>query len=280
MTLNVFSHKLLEGKIAFITGGGSGICKGITESFMRHGANVAITSRNLQKLEKAATELERKTGKSCLPIKADVRDFESVKKAVESVIEKYGRLDILICGAAGNFLSPAAALSSNAFKTVIEIDLIGTFHTCKAAFPFLKHSKGNIISISATLHYTGTPLQAHAVAAKAGVDGLTKTLAVEWGQYGIRVNAIAPGPIEDTEGFRKLSPPKEILNGKKEITGVGPLNTFGKIQDIEYAALYLASEAGRYVSGNILVVDGATWLGGDEPFRSTYLAHIKNDSKL
>ncbi|KAJ3220611.1 hypothetical protein HK099_004148 [Clydaea vesicula] len=276
MTLNVFSHKLLEGKIAFITGGGSGICKGITESFMRHGANVAITSRNLQKLEKAATELEGKTGKSCLPIKADVRDFESVKKAVESVIEKYGRLDILICGAAGNFLSPAAALSSNAFKTVIEIDLIGTFHTCKAAFPFLKHSKGNIISISATLHYTGTPLQAHAVAAKAGVDGLTKTLAVEWGQYGIRVNAIgksyffpffdnntilAPGPIEDTEGFRKLSPPKEILNGKKEITGVGPLNTFGKIQDIEYAALYLASEAGRYVSGNILVVDGATWLG-------------------
>ena len=145
--------------------------------------------------------------------------------------------------------------------------MIGTFNTLKAAFPELKKTKGCIINISATLHYTGSPFQAHAVSAKAGIDAMTKTLAVEWGRYGVRINCIAPGPIEDTEGFRKLTP-KDM--DRSLVSRMVPLGTFGKIQDIENAALFLTSEGGRWITGAVMVVDGGSWLGGDEPFRTSF----------
>ncbi len=154
------------------------------------------------------------------------------------------------------FSSPAEALSPNGFGTVVDIDLKGTFNVCRAAFAQLKEQQGQILNISATLHYLGTPLQLHVSAAKAGVDALTRNLAVEWGRYGIRVNGIAPGPIEDTEGMKRLVPEPIKEKLKQNI----PLGRFGRISDIEQAALFLCSDAARFINGAILVVDGGQWL--------------------
>jgi peroxisomal 2,4-dienoyl-CoA reductase len=173
--------------------------------------------------------------------------------AVRTTVERFGKLDTLVNGAAGNFLAPAAGLSPNGFKTVIEIDLVGTFNATKAAFEHLQASgNGLVLNISATLHYHGTPLQIHASAAKAGVDALTKNLAVEWGRFGIRSCAIAPGPIGDTEGMRRLAP-GEIKD--KAMTMI-PAGRFGTIEEIAAAAVYLRSPAAAYITGHVMVVDG------------------------
>ncbi|CAG8522116.1 12045_t:CDS:2, partial [Dentiscutata heterogama] len=254
-TDQIFKNDILKGKVAFVTGGGSGICKGMTEAMLRHGAKAAIISRSQGKLDKAAEEMRKEIGAEVLAIAADVRKPEDVIKAVELTIEKFGRIDILVNGAAGNFLAAVENLSYRAFRTVIEIDLIGTFNASKACFPHLKKSKGVVINVSANLHYQAslaTPYQSHAMAAKAGVDALTKALALEWGPHKIRVNGIAPGPIGETEGFSKLAP----SNSDKIITREMPLQRVGKIRDIEYATLFLATDASSFVTGTILLVDG------------------------
>ncbi|KAF0519165.1 2,4-dienoyl-CoA reductase [Gigaspora margarita] len=173
-TEQIFKNDILKGKVAFVTGGGSGICKGMTEAMLRHGAKAAIISRSQDKLDKAAEEMRKEIGAEVLAIAADVRKPEDIIKAVELTIEKFGRIDILVNGAAGNFLSAIETLSYRAFRTVIEIDLIGTFNTSKACFPHLKKSKGVVINVSANLHYQATLYQSHAMAAKAGVDALTR----------------------------------------------------------------------------------------------------------
>ncbi|KAF9950059.1 hypothetical protein BGZ65_006887, partial [Modicella reniformis] len=205
-TNSIFKEDILKGKVAFVTGGGSGICKGMAEALVRHGAKVTIVSRTFSKLEAAAKEMRASTGGEIFAVAADVRDPKQVQAAVDKHIAHYGRLDILINGAAGNFLSLSQHLSFNAFRSVIEIDLIGTFNTAKCCFPHLKASKGSIINVSATLHYNGQVFQSHASAAKAGVDALTLVWANEWGPLGIRCNSIAPGPIANTVGMAKLSP--------------------------------------------------------------------------
>jgi peroxisomal 2,4-dienoyl-CoA reductase len=168
-------------------------------------------------------------------------------------VSELGKLDTLVNGAAGNFLAPAAALSPNGFRTVIDIDLNGTFNTSRAAFEALRNAgNGLVINISATLHYHGTPLQIHASAAKAGVDAVTRTLAVEWGQFGIRACGIAPGPIGDTEGMRRLAPG----NVADKMTSAIPARRFGTIEEIAAAALFLRSPAAAYITGHTLVVDG------------------------
>ncbi|KAJ3089280.1 hypothetical protein HK102_006777 [Quaeritorhiza haematococci] len=255
-TTDVFKPDILAGKVAFVTGGGSGICKGMTEALMRHGAKAIITSRKLDKLQVAARELQDKTGRECLAIQADVRNYKDLEEAMKVTIERFGRIDILVCGAAGNFLAPIEGLSPNAFKTVIDIDLIGTYNTIKAAVPYLKESKGTIINVSATLHYTGTPYQAHPSAAKAGVDALTRVVANELGPHGIRCNVIAPGPISDTEGMARLAPP----GTEKLLESIIPLQRYGRIKDIAYMAVFLASEAGNWITGGIFVVDGGDWM--------------------
>jgi len=161
-------------------------------------------------------------------------------------------------GAAGNFLCAAEELSPNGFGTVVDIDLKGTFNVCRAAFAQLKEHHGQILNISATLHYLATPMQLHVSAAKAGVDALTRNLAVEWGRYGIRVNAIAPGPIEDTEGMKRLVPQPVKDRLLKKI----PVGRFGRIADIEKAAVFLCSDAASFINGVVLVVDGGHWLNG------------------
>jgi len=257
--MSVFKDDILEGKVAFVTGGGSGICKGITRAFMQHGADAAIVGRKADRLEAVAKELSEETGRRCVATPADVREPKAVEAALDAAIEQLGDVDIVVNGAAGNFLCPAATLSYNAFKTVIDIDTVGTWNVTRAAFERgLRDRGGVILNISATLHYAATPLQTHASAAKAAVDSLTKSLALEWGSMGIRVNAIAPGPIDDTEGMTRLAPPDMKAKLEKAV----PLGRFGRVEDIANAALFLASDAASYVHGEIFVVDGGAWLPG------------------
>jgi len=254
-----FKPDLLAGKVAFVTGGGSGIGRAIVQRFLEHGADAVIASRNIERLTAAAAELEAATGRRCIPVQADVREPDQVEAAINTAVDKLGRLDIVVNNAAGNFLAPAAALSYKGFATVHAIDTLGTFNVTKAAFTrWLRDHGGTIINISATLHYTGTPFQVHAGTAKAAVDAMTKHLAVEWGPAGIRVNAIAPGPIDDTEGMKRLAP----AGMKDKLSKQIPLGRFGRADEIAQMALFLASDAASYVTGAVMVVDGGAWLTG------------------
>jgi len=258
MTQPVFVEGLLNGHVAFVTGGGTGITGGVARALAEAGASVALVSRRAEHLQPAAEAINANGGKA-LAVVADVRQPEDVEKAVTATIEHFGKIDIVINGAAGNFLCKAEELSPNGFGTVVDIDLKGTFNVCRATFEQLKQHQGQVLNISATLHYLGTPMQLHVSAAKAGVDALTRNLAVEWGRYGIRVNAIAPGPIEDTEGMKRLVPEPIKERLKKNI----PLGRFGKISDIESAAVFLCSSAASFINGVVIVVDGGQWLAGN-----------------
>lgn len=253
----IFADNILQGKVAFVTGGGTGITGGIARALAEHGAKLAITSRSEENLAPMKKTIEDGGGE-CFSVAADVRDYAAVENAVAKTVEHYGRIDIVVNGAAGNFLCAADQLSANGFGTVVDIDTKGTFNVCRAAFEELKKSKGQILNISATLHYLATPMQIHVSAAKAGVDAITRNLSAEWGRHGIRVNGIAPGPIEDTEGMKRLLMPEL----KEKITRKIPLGRFGRIADIENAALFLTSDAASYINGVTLVVDGGNWLLG------------------
>jgi len=253
----VFNKDILQGKVAFVTGGATGITAGVARSFAEHGAKLAITSRKQENLDAMQKSIEAMGGE-CFTIAADVREYDAIEHAVNETRNKFGKIDIVVNGAAGNFLCAANELSPNGFGTVVDIDTKGTFNVCRASFEALKESRGQILNISATLHYLATPMQIHVSAAKAGVDAITRNLSVEWGRHGIRVNGIAPGPIEDTEGMKRLLMPEL----KEKLTRKIPLQRFGKIADIENAALFLTSDAASYVNGVTLVVDGGQWLLG------------------
>ena len=253
----IFADNILKGKVAFVTGGGTGITGGVARAFAAHGARLSITSRKEENLIPARQYIEENGG-DCIAVAADVRDYAAVENAVAKTVEHYGRIDIVVNGAAGNFLCAANELSSNGFGTVVDIDTNGTFNVCRAAFEELKKSQGQILNISATLHYLATPYQIHVSAAKAGVDAITRNLSAEWGRYGIRVNGIAPGPIEDTEGMKRLLP--DAI--KDQITKKIPLGRFGRIADIENAALFMCSDGASFINGVTLVVDGGNWLLG------------------
>ncbi|MGH7518582.1 MAG: SDR family oxidoreductase [Gemmatimonadales bacterium] len=262
----VFLPDLLAGKVALVTGGGTGIGFGIASCLARAGAAVAIASRKPEHLEPAVAELRGHGGRA-IGTEANVREPDSVARMVDRVTGELGRLDILVNNAAGNFYAPSATLSPNAWRAVVETDLYGTFHCCQAAYPALKASgAGRIVSISMTLHYRGWPLMAHATAAKAGVDALTRTLALEWAADRITVNAVAPGPIP-TEGVKKaFTPPNadapDLFRmdafARREI----PAGRWGTPEDIGQMVTYLASPAGEWITGAIMVVDGGQWLSG------------------
>src|ERR1041385_2090899 len=262
--MKIFVDGILNGRVAFVTGGGTGITGGVAPGLSEAGAHVPPVSRSLEHLQPAAKAINDahavRAGMPALPqafaIAADVRKPEEVEKAIAATVEHFGKIDIVVNGAAGNFLCKAEELSPNGFGTVVDIDLKGTFNVCRAAFDQLKQNQGQILNISATLHYLGTPMQLHVSAAKAGVDALTRNLAVEWGRYGVRVNAIAPGPIGDTEGMKRLVP--EPI--KQKLVRKIPIGRFGRISDIENAALFLCSDAASYINGVTLVVDGGHWL--------------------
>ncbi len=254
----IFDKALLKGQTAIVTGGGTGIGEIISEELARHGADVAITSRNPDH-HKGISDRIREMGRKTLSLAADVRDPEQMESVVEKVAEKWGRIDILVNNAAGNFLCPASKLTPNGWKSVIDIVLNGTFLASKAALPVMKEQKsGNIVNIGATYAWMAAPLVSHSGAAKAGVLNLTRTLAVEWARYGIRVNAVTPGPIEETEGVRRLISDERVHQAALQAI---PLGRLGKRQEIAWAILYLLSPAAAYVTGHNLVVDGGMWLG-------------------
>jgi peroxisomal 2,4-dienoyl-CoA reductase len=261
MPEQIFAEGILKGRVAFVTGGGTGITGGVARALAEAGASVALVSRKVEHLEPAASSINESRVKNpnigeAFAVAADVREYEKIEEALLATSVRFGKIDIVVNGAAGNFLCKAEELSPNGFGTVVDIDLKGTFNVCRAAFAQLKENKGQILNISATLHYLGTPMQLHVSAAKAGVDALTRNLAVEWGRYGIRVNGIAPGPIEDTEGMKRLVP--EPI--KEKLRHNIPLGRFGRIRDIETAAVFLCSDAASFINGEVLVVDGGQWL--------------------
>ncbi|KAL0009359.1 hypothetical protein SO802_010861 [Lithocarpus litseifolius] len=259
-----FKAEVLKGKVALITGGGSGIGFEISTQFGKHGASIAIMGRRKQVLDLAVSALHSQ-GIQAVGFEGDVRKQEDAKGVVESTFKHFGRLDILANAAAGNFLVSAEDLSPNGFRTVMDIDSVGTFTMCHEALKYLKKGGpgrsssggGTILNISATLHYTASWYQIHVSAAKAAVDATTRNLALEWGtDYDIRVNGIAPGPISDTPGMSKLAP-EEINSRSKDYM---PLYKLGEKWDIAMSALYLASDAGKFINGTILIVDGGLWL--------------------
>ncbi len=267
---SIFADGILKGRVAFVTGGGTGITGGVARALAEAGAHVALVSRSLEHLEPAARAINERRGGNptvregastgeAFAVATDVRNPEEVQRAIAITVERFGKIDIVVNGAAGNFLCNAEELSPNGFGTVVDIDLKGAFNVVRAAFAQLKEHHGQILNISATLHYLGTPMQLHVSAAKAGVDALTRNLAVEWGRYGIRVNAIAPGPIEDTEGMKRLVP--EPI--KEKLRQRVPLGRFGLIKDIEAAAIFLCSDAASFINGAVLVVDGGHWLAAN-----------------
>lgn len=258
---SVFAPNLLAGKSALVTGGGSGIGAGIARLFAQHGAKVALVGRTPAKLEATAAAI-RQTGGVATTHPCDVREFPALERAINDAAAANGGLDLLVNSAAGNFLAPAAALSANGFRAVIDIDLCGTFNACRAAFPHLSKNGGTIVSITATLADVPTPLQCHAGAAKAGIAKLTRDLALEWGKLGIRVMAVAPGPIEGTEGMSRLAPGDAEQRLKSRV----PLGRYGSIEEVASATLFLVSPASAYITGTTLLIDGGTSLVGAGPF--------------
>ncbi|XP_022092704.1 peroxisomal 2,4-dienoyl-CoA reductase-like isoform X2 [Acanthaster planci] len=260
----VFQPDVLRNKVAFITGGGSGICFTIAEVFMRHQCQTVIASRNLQRVQVAAKKLEKATGQQCLPLQLDVRKPQDVMKGVDAALGHFGKIDILINGAAGNFLVPASGLSYNGFRTVMDIDAMGTYNTSKAVYDkYMNKHGGVIMNISATLAYRGQMFQLHAAAAKAAIDSMTRTLCNEWGPQGIRVVGIAPGPIGDTEGMRRLGGGFLGKEGLDKLAQNLPLQRVGTKCDIADCAVFLASPAASYISGHTVVVDGGSWMTDD-----------------
>jgi NAD(P)-dependent dehydrogenase (short-subunit alcohol dehydrogenase family) len=261
--LKYFANDLFRGKTVFVTGGGSGINLGIARNFATLGADIGICGRTQEKLDAAATELRALGAKVC-PVAADVRDFAALEAAFARSRAELGPMNVLVCGAAGNFLVPAEKLSANGFKTVVDIDLLGSFNASRAAFSQLKETKGALIYISAGMAYMPHAYQVHVGAAKAGIDMMMRNLALEWGRHGIRVNSIVPGPIEGTEGMKRLAGPE----AKQAIIDAVPLHRMGTVDDIGQTAAFLASPLASYISGCVVVCDGGANLAGSASFNA------------
>ena len=253
-----------RGRTVFIAGGSSGINLSIAEAFARRGARVGIASRSPERVA-AAVERLRSHGGRAEGWSADVRDAESIGAALAAAHEAFGPIDVLVSGAAGNFVAPALGMSSKGFRTVVDIDLVGTFNVLRGAHEFLRRPGASVINISAPQAANPTPYQAHVCAAKAGVDMLTRVLAMEWGVDGVRVNSIVPGPIGDTEGVRRLAPGPEALAA---MAASIPLGRFGRTEDVALMALMLSSPWSSFVTGAVIPVDGGSSLAGGRDLSS------------
>jgi len=267
-----FSAKMLRddalnGKVIVITGGGSGLGKAMTKYFMELGAKVAITSRDIEKLKTTSAELEAETGGTCLPVQCDVRHYEEVEAMLQEVLKAYGKVDVLLNNAAGNFISPTERLSANAFDTIIDIVLKGS-KNCTLAFGKhwidIKQEASTVLNIVTTYAFTGSAYVVPSATAKAGVLAMTRSLAVEWAKYGIRTNAIAPGPFPTKGAWDRLLPGD--LKEKFDLSKKVPLKRVGDHQELANLAAYLVSDFSAYINGEVIVIDGGEWLKGAGQF--------------
>ncbi len=258
-----------SGKVVIVIGGTSGINRGIAELFAAQGAKVAVASRKQEKVDNTVARLQQ-LGAEAMGFIADVREFDALEAGLQAVHERFGDFDVVVSGAAGNFPSLANDLSGNAFKSVVDIDLRGTFHVMKAVYPLLRKPGASVINISAPQAFMPMKAQVHVCAAKAGVDMITRTLALEWGAVGVRVNSVVPGPIDGTEGMARLAPDENI---RKMVARSVPLGRLGTPEDVGNACLFLASALGSFVTGTILPVDGG-WTQNSCGGMSDYLGTV------
>lgn len=266
-TSKMLRDNALKGKNIVVTGGGSGLGKAMTKYFLELGANVAITSRDLDKLTTTAGELEAETRGRCLPLQCDVRHYEQVEAMHKQVIDAFGKVDVLLNNAAGNFISPTERLSANAFDTIIDIVLKGT-KNCTLAFGKhwinTKQTNTNVLNIVTTYAWTGSAYVVPSATAKAGVLAMTRSLAVEWAKYGMRFNAIAPGPFPTKGAWDRLLPGD--LKEKFDLAKKVPLKRVGDHQELANLAAYLVSDFSAYVNGEVITIDGGEWLKGAGQF--------------
>jgi NAD(P)-dependent dehydrogenase (short-subunit alcohol dehydrogenase family) len=258
----------------FVAGGTSGINLGIAEGFAAAGARVAVMSRSKEKVDAAVTRLQA-LGAEATGEAADVRDPEAVSAVLQHAHAAFGDIDVLVSGAAGNFPAAALDMSANAFRSVVDIDLLGSFHVLRAAYPMLRKPGAVVINVSAPQAFVPLALQSHVCAAKAGVDMLTRVLAIEWGGDGIRVNAVVPGPIEGTEGMIRLAPTPEA---REIVTATVPAARWGTPRDVADVCLFLASPLAAYVTGVVLPADGGWSLGGVSTAMTAIAAQLSKKS--
>jgi NAD(P)-dependent dehydrogenase (short-subunit alcohol dehydrogenase family) len=254
--MSAFKENLFDGRAAFVAGGTSGINLGIARRLVELGAQVTVVGRDPEKAARAAASLggaDRALGLSC-----DVRDYAATRAALERSVQAFGPLDIVVSGAAGNFVAPANGLSSNGFRSVVDIDLNGTFHVFRACFDLLRKPGASLVAITAGQAVNPMMLQAHVCAAKAGINQLIRVLAMEWGPSGVRVNGISPGPIAGTEGMARLAPNEAA---RRAHTRRIPLRRYGEIPEVAESAVFLCSASAAYVTGTILDCDGGSQLG-------------------
>lgn len=267
-----FTQKMLRddallNKVIVVTGGGSGLGKAMTKYFMELGAQVVITSRDIQKLEQTAEALKAETGGSCLAVSCDVRFYDQVEVMLQETIKHFGKVDVLLNNAAGNFIAPTERLSANAFDTIIDIVLKGS-KNCTLAFGKhwidTKQENATILNIVTTYAWTGSAYVVPSATAKAGVLAMTRSLAVEWAKYGIRSNAIAPGPFPTKGAWDRLLPGD--LAEKFDMAKKVPLKRVGNHQELANLAAYLVSDFSAYINGEVITIDGGEWLKGAGQF--------------
>jgi NAD(P)-dependent dehydrogenase (short-subunit alcohol dehydrogenase family) len=256
----------LKGKTIIVTGGGTGLGKAMGTYFLELGANLVITSRKMEVLEKAAAEMEAATGGKVLPVACDVRDYEAIEEVIKSSVAEFGSVTSLLNNAAGNFVSPTERLSANAFSTVIDIVLKGTtnFSLAMGKHWIKKKQPGTFLNITTTYAFTGSGYVVPSATAKAGVLALTRSLAVEWAKYNIRTNAIAPGPFPTKGAWSRLLPGK--LAKKLDPVQRIPVGRVGEHQELANLAAYLMSDYSGYVNGEVVTIDGGEWLKGAGEF--------------
>ncbi|EFQ82313.1 oxidoreductase, short chain dehydrogenase/reductase family protein [Aeromicrobium marinum DSM 15272] len=260
--MTVFGTNILEGKVAYVAGGTRGFNLAIAKRYAEQGARVVVMSRDEDRCASAAQEI-RDSGGEALGLPADVRDYDRVAETMQETADAFGGIDIVVAGQAGNFYAPALGMSANAFKSVVDIDLLGTFNLYRASFEHLTRPGASLIAITAPEAVKPLPFQSHVCSAKSAVNMLTKVLAIEWGPAGVRVNGISPGPIENSWGMDNVIATNPGI--KERITQGVPLRRWGTHDDIADAALFLASDAASYINGTILDVDGGVTIKSTGP---------------
>ena len=263
----MFKNDLLKNKTIIITGGGTGLGKSMATRYGELGANLVLTSRRQEVLDDAACDINDKTGAEILTVSTDIRNSDEVTEMVKKAVDKFGKIDCLLNNAAGNFISPTENLSENAFRTIIDIVLVGTFNCTQAASKAMRDSGGGVIlNIVTTYAFTGSGYVVPSACAKSGVLAMTRSLAVEWAKYGIRTNAIAPGPFPTKGAWKRLVPPG--LNIEKKMMERVPLKRFGEHDELANLASYLMADESGYMNGEVITMDGGEWLKGAGQFNA------------